>query len=802
MKVSLNWLKEYLPDIEIDSIEILTGKMIEAGFDIESITNESDELKGFVVGKVLTKEKHPNADKLSVCTVDAGTGVLNIVCGAPNVAEGQKVCVATIGTIIPNGRFEIKKSKIRGEVSEGMICSESELNLSENHDGIMVLEQDAIIGSPFSEYLNQSDTQIEIGVTPNRGDLLSHFGVAKEIAGIYGAKAHFPKTELVESGKATSELIDISIESNDYCKRFTGRVISNVKVAESPDWLKKRLTSVGLRPRNNIVDITNFVMLETGQPLHAFDYDKIRGKKIIVRTANEGDKFTTLDSKIRNLTSQSLMVCDADGYSAIAGIMGGEFSEITDSTRNVFLESAYFDPVNIRKNSKRLGLTTDASHRFERGVDIEMVKEASLRAASLISMIAGGEVSAGLADIYPVPFPPLHVEMRLSRANNLLGLNFTEEDAVSLLGRIGIEHLGSDNDMLKFKIPESRRSDIHREPDLIEEIARLHGYSKIESRYDFRTSLMKSRNPESERMALLKKTINEHLIGRGFNEIITTPLMDFATAGEDVDGSIVRLENTMTAELNAMRSGMSDGLMKVIAHNFNNIGKDISIKLFEIGKVFLDKGNAFEERDCLIFGISGRNDGKLFYNGQEKFDLSHMKGEAEMLLSKLNLENIGLIYYNDNQFGGVRIDVGLNNTHLGNINKADKKLLHKYDIDSDAFYCQFFLDEIAKNLKPVANFKQITKFPSVKRDIALIVDKLTTYQSVEKIFEANLGKLINSFDLIDIYEGEQIDVNKKSITFSLEFSSDERTLTDTEINETMKKLLKELQAKAGAQLRS
>ena len=801
MKVSLNWLKEYLPDTEFDSIEILSEKMIEAGFDIESITNEADELKGFVIGEVITKEKHPNADKLSVCTVDVGSGILNIVCGAPNVDKGQKVCVATIGAVIPNGGFEIKKSKIRGEVSEGMICSESELNLSENHDGIMVLAPEAAVGSSAAEILKLNDIIIEIGVTPNRGDLLSHFGVAKEIAGIYGTKACFPKSELIENGKATADLIDISIESNDYCRRFTGRVISNITVEESPEWLKKKLISVGLRPRNNIVDITNFVMFETGQPLHAFDYDKIRGKKIIVKTANEGDKFTTLDSKIRNLLSQSLMVCDEDGYSAIAGIMGGEFSEITESTKNVFLESAYFDPVNIRKNSKRLGLITDASHRFERGVDIEMVKEASLRAASLINIIAGGEVSAGLVDIYPSAFQPLHVEMRLSRCNNLLGLNLSNEDVTRLLGKIGIELVHSNNDTMTFTIPESRRSDIQREPDLIEETARLYGYSNIESKYEFRTSLIKSRNHESEKIALLKKRINDHLIGRGFNEIITTPLIDSSETGEE-NSTVVKLQNSMTAELNSMRNVMNNGLLKVISHNFNKIGKDISVKLFEIGKVFSDKGTSFEERECLIFGITGRNDGKLFYSGDNKFDLSYLKGEAEMLLSKLNLENFGLIYYNDNQFGGIRIDVGLNNSHLGNINKADKKQLQKFDIDADVFYCQLFLDEIAKNLMSVSNFKQTTKFPVVKRDIALTVEKSITYGSVEDILKSCAGKLINSFELIDIYEGEQIDANKKSITFSLEFSSIEKTLTDEEINQTMKKLLKELHAKVGAELRS
>ncbi|MGB3017141.1 MAG: phenylalanine--tRNA ligase subunit beta [Ignavibacteria bacterium] len=801
MRISLNWLKEYLPGIELDPIESLSEKLIDAGFDIESIENESEIFNGFVVGEVLTKEKHPNADKLSVCTVDSGSGILNIVCGAPNVDKGQKVCVAMIGAIIPNGGFEIKKSKIRGEMSEGMICSESELNLSENHDGIMVLKSETNIGTPFAEYSGLNDIVLEIGLTPNRGDLLSHFGVAREVAGNYGSKPKLPQTKLDESGSKTNELIDINIESREYCKRFTGRVISNVNIAESPGWLKKRLISVGLRPRNNIVDITNFVMLETGQPLHAFDYDKIRGKRIIVKTAKDGDKFVTLDSKERNLSSESLMVCDAEGYSAIAGVMGGELSEITDTTRNVFLESAYFDPVNIRKNSKRLGLITDASHRFERGVDIDMVKFASLRAASLMQEIAGGEISNELLDVYPAPFETSEVEMRLGKANNLLGLDLSKETVVNLLGRIGIEHTGNNSESLIFKIPESRRNDIQREPDLIEEVARLYGYSRIESKYDFRTSLIKSRNHESEKLLSIKSLITDHLVGRGFNEIISTPLTDVRNS-DSSNVNAVRLENSMTTELNGMRTGLSNGLMKIISFNINNLGKDVSIKLFEVGKVFADKSNVIEERDCLIFGISGRYDGRILYDGERRFELSDIKGEVNMLLSKLNLENFGLIYYNDNQFGGIRIDVGLDDCLLGNIYKADSNLLKKFDIESDVYFCQLFLDEISKNLKDKSNFKEISKFPSVKRDIALVVDKSTSYESLESVLNISGSKLLKSFDLIDVYEGEQVGSSKKSLTFSLEFASDDKTLTDAETNEALKKIMKDLQNKAGAILRS
>ena len=442
MKISLNWLKDYIPGLEFDSeesLEILHNKMISCGLDIESIEKEGGIYKNFVVGEVIEKKKHPDADKLSLCKVNTGEKILDIVCGAPNVEEGQKVCVAVTGAVIPNGGFEIKKSKIRGETSEGMICSENELNLSENHDGILVLDNEAQIGQSFADHIKANDIVYEIGITPNRGDLFSHIGVAREIAALYDKKTVLPENNFSECDTPTSSLIKINIENKDHCKRFTGRVIKNVNIKESPDWLKKRLKSIGLKPRNNIVDITNFVMFETGQPLHAFDFDKIRGNEIIVKSAKEGDKFVTLDSKERILNSESLMVCDAEGYSGIAGIMGGELSEITDATKNVFLESAYFDPVSVRKNSKKLGLQTDASQRFERGVDVNMVEFASKRATQLIQEIAGGEVSKDLYDVYPEKFAELIVGMRAEKASSLIGIELSEENIITLLSKIEIE---------------------------------------------------------------------------------------------------------------------------------------------------------------------------------------------------------------------------------------------------------------------------------------------------------------------------------------------------------------------------
>lgn len=801
MRISLNWLKDYLPGLNTGDIDSLAGRMIDAGLDIESIHNESEIFRGFVVGKVISKIKHPNADKLSLCKVDAGGKELSIVCGAPNVAEGQKVCVALTGTVIPNGGFEIKKSKIRGEVSEGMICSESELNLSDNHDGIMVLDESATPGMSFSEYAGLNDVIMEIGVTPNRGDLLSHFGVARDVGAAYGIKPELPEIDLVEEGPVSADLISISIESRDFCKRFTGRVIMDVRIGESPEWLKNRLIAAGVRPRNNVVDITNYVMLETGQPLHAFDYDKIRGRKIIVRTAKDGDKFTTLDAKERVLSAESLMVCDGEGYSAIAGVMGGEYSEITEETVNVFLESAYFDPVNIRKNSKRLGLITDASQRFERGVDIDMVKYASLRASALMREFAQGKVSKGLLDVYPEPFTPLEAGMRISKAGKLLGMDIDGRTCIDLLSLIGVDYQRTEGEYMIFRIPESRRNDISREPDLIEETARLFGYHNISPKYEFTIDTMRYKDRGSESMNALKSEIAKHFIGRGFNEIMTVPIVDLKQTAES-GLRPVRLVNSLTAELNTMRTDLVAGMMKSVSLNFNNLGKDVSLRLFETGRVFEDNGISFSEREMLIAALAGKADGGEFYTGGRDFDFFDMKGEAGMLLSKLNLETIGLFYYNDNQFDRSEIDVCLRDAVLGKIYKADKSLLDQYDIRQDVFLLSMDLGKLLEMSLPVQTYSPISRYPSVKRDIALVVDRKTDFGVLSKALTESGGKLLRSSELIDIYEGDQIGKGKKSVAFSLVFASDDKTLTDLEVSNALDGILKKLNSLTGSELRS
>jgi len=796
MKISLNWLRDYIPVLKYDSLDSLIDKMVSVGLDIEGVENEGEVFKNFVVGEVIEKQKHPNADKLSLCKVNVGDKVLSIVCGAPNVDAGQKVCVATMGAVIPNGEFEIKRSKIRGELSEGMICSEKELNFSENHEGILVLKSDAKIGQSFAEYMKADDIVFEIGITPNRGDLFSHIGVAREVAALYNLKTEIPQIKINETETRTSDLIKITIENKDLCRRFTGRIIKNVQIKESPEWLKKRLKAVGLRPRNNIVDITNFVMFETGQPLHAFDYDKIRGKEIIVRTAKDGDKFVTLDSKERTLNSNSLMICDGEGYLGIAGIMGGELSEITANTKNVFLESAYFDPVSVRKNSKKLGLQTDASQRFERGVDINFVEYASLRAVHLIGEIAKGEVTKDLYDVYPVKFDKQIVGVRTEKANDVLGINLTDDELINLLSKIEIKLIENKNGMLYFEIPEFRRLDLEREIDLIEEIARIYGYDNITEETNFNINILNSKKYDNLNWKSIKE-ITGHLIGSGFNQIFTNPLIN----GKEIQNS-VKLAKSDSIEMNALRTNLIFGMMNVTRNNFNNSGKDISLKLFEAGRVFSDDGKKFTEDNRLILALAGKKDSLLLYGDDNAFDIFDIKGEVEILLSKLHLENYRLFYYNDNILNGVKIDVSLKGELIANIYKADSSLRKEFEIDSDVYFAEFYLDILFKKLTNSKYFSEISRYPSVKRDLAIVIDRKISYEELKDSIIKSGGDMLKNLELFDMYVCESLGNNKKSLAFSLEFGSDEKTLTDVETNNVVNKIVSNLEKSFDAKLRS
>ncbi|MBS1514495.1 MAG: phenylalanine--tRNA ligase subunit beta [Bacteroidetes bacterium] len=799
MKFSLNWVKELIPGFEYNSIKELNEKMIAAGLDIESIEFEGEKFKNFVVGKVVEKTKHPDADKLSVCKVDAGTGnLLSIVCGAPNVDAGQLVCVAKVGAIVPNGEFEIKKAKLRGVLSEGMICSAKELNLSEDHNGIMVLDEKAKIGQDFAEYIGADDYVYEIGVTPNRGDLLSHIGVAREIAAAYGYKCELPEVSLKEEEENAHNYVEVQIDNSDYCKRFRARIIKDVEVKESPEWLKKKLTAIGLRPRNNIVDITNYVMMETGQPMHAFDYDKILGKKIIVKTANEGDKFTTLDSKERVLNDKSLMICDAERYLSIAGIMGGENSEITETTKNVLLETAYFDSVAIRLNAKKLGLASDASHRFERGTDVEMVEYASDRACELISELGGGKILKGCVDNYPQAFSNVEIELKINKVNSFLGLSVSKEDIISLLAKIEIEYLRDNGDNLVFKVPEFRRNDISSEIDLIEDIARIYGYDNIPQDSTFRFSISESNYNQG--YLDFQQKVKNYFYGRGFNEILTS------SQQEDDKLKIfninpVKIANPGSSEMNSMRVNLYYGMLNVIKNNQNHLGKDISLKMYETGKVFFDEGKYFREEDRLCIGICGNYDLTSFDGKERDFDLFDLKGEVNMFLQSLNIQMKNSTSFTSPE--GIKIKYETRDNYAGELFKVESKTLKllNVEIEKPVYIAEFNLQTLYKAVKTGNVYEPISKFPPVKRDLSFVVEKNVVFKDIKDIISKSGGKLLTGLHLFDLYEDKKLG-NNKSLAFSLEFSSFEKTLTDEEINPIISKIVKNLEKELKAQLRA
>lgn len=797
MKFSLNWVKDYIPDLEISSMAELNAKMISAGLDIESIESEGEKFKGFVVGKVVEKSKHPEADKLSVCKVDVGTGdLLNIVCGAPNVEAEQLVCVAKIGAVVPSGGFEIKKAKLRGQLSEGMICSAKELNLSEDHNGIMVLDENAKIGQSFAEYIGADDFIYEIGVTPNRGDLLSHIGIAREIAAAYDLHCKLPEVQLKEENENSHDYIHVAIENTDFCKRFRARVIKDVQVKESPEWLKKKLTAIGLRPRNNIVDITNYIMMETGQPMHAFDYDKIKGKKIIVKTANEGDKFTTLDSKERVLNDKSLMICDAERPLSIAGIMGGENSEITEGTTNVLLETAYFDSVAIRLNAKKLGLSSDASHRFERGTDINMVEYASDRASQFFAELSGGKILCGTVDNYPECFVYREVELEIYNVNRILGLSLTKDEVINLLAKIDIECEGERFEKLVFKIPEFRRNDIESEIDLIEEIARIYGYDNIPMESTFRFSVSES-NYNLDYIEFVQKVKN-YFYGRGFNEILTSSQQEDAKL-QTFGLSPVKIANPGSSEMNSMRVNLYYGMLNVIKNNHNHSGKDIPLKLYETGRVFLDEGKSFKEEDKLSIGVCGNYDLKSFDNKDRDFDLFDLKGEVDMFIRSLNIQIKNTSYGET----GIKIKYETKDNYAGELFKVESSLLKSLgiEIEKPVYIAEFNLEALYKAQRKSNVYEPISKFPTVKRDLSFVVEKNVVFKDIKDVILKSGGKLLSGLQLFDIYEDKKLG-NNKSLAFSLEFSSFDKTLTDEEINPIIGKIVKNLEKELNVQLRS
>ncbi len=806
MKVSQNWLKKYI-DFKLTS-EQFTEKLSMLGLEVEGHEDVAKKYKNFVVGEVLERAKHPNADRLSVCKVNTGSEVQEVVCGAPNVAAGQKVVVALIGAIIPHNQhdpegksFIIERTKIRGIGSDGMICSEFELGLGKDASGILVLDEKAKAGTPLAKYLGKTDIIYEIGITPNRADCLSHIGVSREIGLLVNKKLKMPKTILKESALLASKVAKIEILDKEKCPRYSARILRNVKIGSSPKWLQDLLTSVGVRPINNVVDVTNYVLMEMGHPLHAFDYDTLTGHKIIVKSAEDGEKFITLDGKERTLTSDTLMICDVEKPIAIAGVMGGANTEISNRTTNILIESAYFDPSNVRRTSKYLGLSTEASYRFERGTDINITILAANRAAQMIQEIAGGELLKGALDVYPKKRKVLIIKARISRINSIIGISLKKAQILDLLKKIGLTPKSSSNDEILVTVP-SFRNDILEEIDIIEEVARMYGYNNIETKT--RAAIDFSANVRTD---LLQDEIRDYLIGSGFNEVLAIGLQDEATmslAGKP----LVKALNPVSAEMSALRTNLVPGALRIVKHNRNHGARDL--RLFEIGNIYLlntdkapDTIDAYYEEERLLLLLSGDNTPICYGNVSRKVDLLDLKGEVTALLSKFCLDNYRFIYY-DNQESLCEqcIGVEINGTYAGFFGRVRVQIADKLGIDEQVFVCELKIRAINNGWAKDRKFYSLPKFPSVMRDLAFTIDAALPQKSVEDVIKKAGQPLCKNVVLFDMYSGQQTGTEKKSAAYSLEFQSADRTLTDTEIDNAMKKIVDAVQGQCNGVLRS
>lgn len=807
MKISNNWLKTLInSDI---TVEETSEKLTAAGLEVEGIEvfeSVPGGLKGLVVGHIVECGKHPDADRLSLTKVDIGSGeLLSIVCGAPNVGINQKVIVATIGTKLyptEGEAFEIKKSKIRGALSEGMICAEDEIGLGKSHAGIMILPDNSIIGTPAADYFKlENDAVFEIGLTPNRSDAASHLGVARDLCAILNSHqhAHEIKTDikgLHELGEATNaKTISIHIENEEACPRYSGLLIDNIKVAESPDWLKNRLRSIGLRPINNIVDITNFVLHELGQPLHAFDASKIKGNKIIVKTAKEGDKFTTLDGIERSLKANDLMICNETEAMCMAGIFGGADSGVTETTTSVFLESAYFDSAYIRRSAKHHALKTDASFRFERGTDPDMTVTALIRAANLIFEIAGGSLSMGISDQYPVKLEPYRVAFSYLNCTELIGKEIDRHLIKDIILNLGIEIDNEGSDGLLLLVPRYK-TDVTREADVIEEVMRIYGYNNVE--VSKHISYTAHNEPKNYSVALENKA-GSLLEGFGFNEIMSLSLTKESYYPENL--STVKVLNPLSNDLNVMRADMIYSGLEAIVYNSNR--KNADLKLFEIGKTYQvsDKENAkYQEQKHLTLFVTGDVIKENPYKLEHKADFAYLKSVINNLLQKcgVNSYKSSESNYPNFEFG---LSYLLNTKSLVELGSVSKSLLRQFGIAQPVMYACINWDVLVKEFsKQKIEFEEISKFPAVRRDLALLLDKSVNYKQVEELAFSTERKLLKEVHLFDIYEGEKLG-NKKSYAVSFTLLNTEATLTDKQIDGVMDKLISNYKEKLGAELR-
>ena len=798
MKISYKWLQQFIKTSKTP--EELSLILTNIGLEVESLDKVQTVpggLEGLVIGFVKDCQQHPNADRLKVTRVDIGTGEdIQIVCGANNVAAGQKVVVAPVNTTVyptTGEPFKINKSKIRGEVSEGMICAEDEIGLGHDHDGIMELNVDAKIGSLAKDYFNlQDDFVFEIGLTPNRADAASHLGVARDLAAYLKIPVIMP--DLSGFKVQNQDLnIQVVVEDTEASPRYTSLTISGISVKESPDWLKDRLNAIGVRPINNVVDVTNFVLHELGQPLHAFDADAITGNKVLVKKLADGKLFRTLDDVERKLSADDLMICNAEEPMCIAGVFGGLSSGVKQSTSNVFLESAWFNPVSVRKTSKRHGLKTDASFRFERGTDPDMTVTAIKRAAILIQELAGGQISSEISDSYPIRANPFPVDISFKNVSRLIGKIISADEIRDTLSGLGIKITSEDSDGMKLEVP-AYKVDVTREVDIIEEVLRIHGYDNVEIPTQIRASLNTTVKPDKE---VLQNQIAELLSANGFFEILSNSLTKLSYSAEPERA--VKILNPLSNDLDVMRQSLLFSGLEAIAYNQNRRNSDL--KFYEFGKVYnLDQENYKENQRFSIF-LTGSKNSEGWNSKSGKADFYNLKAAVDLIINKLNIKGISTSETTNTHFSsGISYHKG--EKIIVEFGVVSKKSLNKLDISAEVFFADFDWDQIMRSVRNnKISYAEVSKFPSVRRDLSMLLSKEISFEQLKQIAYKTEKGLLKEVNVFDVYVGDKLPEGKKSYALSFLLQDDEKTLTDKQIDAIMQKLILNFEKQVGAEIR-
>ena len=820
MNISYNWLKEYV-DFDLTPEEVaaaLTSIGLETG-GVEEVQTIKGGLEGLVVGEVLTCEPHPNSDHMHITTVNLGQGEpVQIVCGAANVAVGQKVIVATLGTKLYDGDecFTIKKSKLRGVESNGMICAEDEIGVGTSHDGIIVLPDDVVPGTLAKDYYDiKSEYVLEVDITPNRADACSHYGVARDLYAWLvqnGRKATLKRPSVEDFHVDNHDMdIEVAVENAEACPRYAGVTIKGVTVKESPEWLQNKLHLIGVRPINNIVDITNYILHAYGQPMHCFDADKIKGGKIVVRTCAEGTKFVTLDEAERTLSERDLMICNAEEPMCIAGVFGGLDSGTTESTKDVFLESAYFHPTWVRKTARRHGLSTDSSFRFERGIDPNGVIYALKAAALLVKELAGGEIASEIKDVYPSPIADFNVELPFAYVNSLIGKEIPRETVKNIVSSLEMKIVEETDEALSLQVPPYR-VDVQRPCDVVEDILRIYGYNNVEIPTSVKSCL--SVKGDVDKSVKLQNLVSEQLVGCGFNEILNNSL----TAAAYYEGlesykpeNLVHLMNPLSNDLNVMRGTLLFGGLESIQHNANR--KNADLRFFEFGNCYhfhAEKKNpekvlaAYSEELHLGMWITGKRVSNSWAHADENASVYELKAYVLNIFRRLGVNFGGLVFGNlADDIYSVAVSVHTRGGKLlATFGVISKKIQKAFDLDNEVYYADLNWKELMKAIKGNAvTYREISKYPAVKRDLALLLDKKVQFVEIEKIAFETDKKLLKSVELFDVYEGKNLEPGKKSYAVSFMLQDENATLNDKQIDKFMQKLIKNLETKLEAKLR-